>query len=147
MENQNMNQGQPYQQAMPTAPAYQGAPQQAPPVMQNQAPYQQPMPNPPQYQYQAVPQYQQPYPQQVVVVQKKSNGIGTAGFVLALISLFFGWIAVVGWLLWFLGTLFSFIGLFKKPRGLAIAVFIISFIDVIVIAGLLFGLGLGSFFF
>ena len=33
-------------------------------------------------------------------VEKKSNGIGTAGFVLALIAIFLGWIPVLGWILW-----------------------------------------------
>ena len=62
-------------------------------------------------------------------VTQRSNGIGTAGFIFSLI----GWIPVVGWLFWFLGALFSFIGLFKSPRGLAIAGFIISFIDIIIL--------------
>lgn len=30
--------------------------------------------------------------------EKKSNGLGTAGFILALIALFFGWIPVLGWI-------------------------------------------------
>ncbi len=59
-------------------------------------------------------------------VAQKSNGIGTAGFVLALISLFLGWIPFLGWVLWILGLIFSFIGVFKKPAGLAIAGLIIS---------------------
>jgi hypothetical protein len=64
-------------------------------------------------------------------VEKKSNGIGTAGFVLALISLFFGWIPVLGWIMWILGFIFSFIGIFKVPRGLAIAGLVISLIGII----------------
>jgi hypothetical protein len=59
--------------------------------------------------------------------------VGTAGFVLALIGLVFSWAPVANWILWFLGLLLSFIGLFKSPRGLAIAGFIISIIDLIVI--------------
>lgn len=66
-------------------------------------------------------------------VEKKSNGIGTAGFVLSLISLFLGWIPFLGWLLWLLGVIFSFIGVFKQPRGLAIAGLIISFIGIILL--------------
>ncbi|MFC6289043.1 zinc ribbon domain-containing protein [Levilactobacillus angrenensis] len=65
--------------------------------------------------------------------QQRSNGLGTAGFVLALISLFTSIIPIVDWVVWFLGALFSFIGLFRKPRGLAIAGFVISFIGVIII--------------
>ena len=37
----------------------------------------------------------------------KSNGMGTAGFVLALLALFLGWVPVVGWILWVLGLIFS----------------------------------------
>ncbi|WP_258115384.1 PT domain-containing protein [Levilactobacillus yiduensis] len=65
--------------------------------------------------------------------QQQSNGLGTAGFILALISLFTSIIPIVDWVVWFLGALFSFIGLFRKPRGLAIAGFVISFIGVIII--------------
>ncbi len=64
---------------------------------------------------------------------KKSNGLGTAGFVIALIALFFGWVPILGWVLWVLGLIFSFIGVFKKPRGLSIAGLIISFIEIILL--------------
>ncbi len=63
--------------------------------------------------------------------EKKSNGLGTAGFILALIALFFGWIPVLGWIVWVLGLIFSFIGIFKRPRGLAVAGLIISLIGII----------------
>lgn len=133
MQNQNTN---PYQPNQPPMPNQQGVPGQAP------------MPGQPQYPYQPMQQYPPPYPQ-MVVVQKQSNGMGTAGFVLALISLFFGWVAVAGWILWLLGTIFSFVGLFKAPRGLAIAGIIISFIDIIVIIAVIatFWAGVGSFSF
>lgn len=72
-------------------------------------------------------------PQVVIVDQRKKNGIGLAGFILALISLIVGFIPVVGWIVWVLGAIFSIIGLFKKPRGFAIAGFIISFIDIILL--------------
>jgi len=65
--------------------------------------------------------------------QKKSNGLGTAGFVLALIALFLVWVPVLGWILWLLGLIFSFIGVFKKPKGLAIAGLVISLIGIIVL--------------
>ena len=67
--------------------------------------------------------------QQIIINQaapKKSNGIGIAGFVLALIALFLGWVPVLGWILGILGFVFSFIGVFKKPKGLAIAGLIIA---------------------
>ena len=63
----------------------------------------------------------------------RSNGIGIAGFVLALIAVFLGWVPVLGWILWFLGALLSFIGVFKQPRGIAIAGLIISFIGIILL--------------
>lgn len=68
----------------------------------------------------------------IQIVAKKSNGLGTAGFVLAIIALVLCWVPVLNWILWFLGTLFSFIGVFKAPRGLSIAGLIISFIGVII---------------
>ena len=77
----------------------------------------------------------QQYPQQIIITQaeQKTNGVGTAGFVLAIIGIFLSWIPIVGWILWGLGLLLSFIGLFFKPRGLAVAGFIISIIDLIIL--------------
>lgn len=66
-------------------------------------------------------------------IETKSNGIGVAGFVFALITLFLGWIPVLGWILWVLGLIFSLIGVFRTPRGFAIAGLIISLIGVIII--------------
>ena len=56
---------------------------------------------------------QQPVQQTVIVQQepqRKSNGIGTAGFVLSLVALFLCWIPVLDWILWLLGLIFSAIG-------------------------------------
>ena len=75
-----------------------------------------------------------PANQPVVTEQERpSNGIGTAGFVLSLIACVLNWIPVLDIVLWFLGLLFSFIGVFKKPRGLAIAGLIISLFTVILL--------------
>lgn len=63
----------------------------------------------------------------------KSNGLGVAGFVLALIALFLGWVPILGWIIWVLGLIFSFAGIFKQPRGLAIAGLVISLIDIILL--------------
>ena len=65
--------------------------------------------------------------------KKETNGIGTAGFVLALIGIFLGWIPVVGWIIWLLGLIFSFIGVFKQPKGLSIAGLVISLIGIILL--------------
>lgn len=66
-------------------------------------------------------------------MEKKSNGIGIAGFVLALLGVFLFWIPVINWILWLLGLIFSFIGVFKQPKGLAIAGLVLSFISIIII--------------
>lgn len=69
----------------------------------------------------------------VVVQGNTSNGLGTAGFILALLSLVFCWVPWVNIILWLLGLIFSFVGLFISPRGFAIAGFILSFIGIIAI--------------
>lgn len=82
---------------------------------------------------------------QVVIVEKKGNGMGTAGFVLALIGFILSLIPVVNfisWLPWLLGLIFSIIGIFKPKKGLAIAGLIISLLWVIsffVLAAMIFG--------
>jgi len=70
---------------------------------------------------------------QVAPPQPSTNGIGTAGFVLALTALFLSWAPGVGWLVWFLGLILSFIGVFREPKGLAIAGLIISFVSFIIL--------------
>lgn len=62
----------------------------------------------------------------IIRERHRTNGLGTAGFVLALIALFISWIPVLGWIIWLLGLIFSFFGLFKRPAGLAVAGFILS---------------------
>jgi hypothetical protein len=83
-------------------------------------------------------------PGQTVIVNqvtRPSNALGTSGFVLALIALFVGWIPVVGWIVWFLGALFSFIGVFNPPRAMAIAGLVVSLIGIISLLAVV-----GSFF-
>lgn len=70
---------------------------------------------------------------QVVVVEKKGNGMGTAGFVLALLGLIFCWVPVLDWILWLLGLIFSIVGMFRPKKGLAIAGLVISFIFIILV--------------
>ena len=72
----------------------------------------------------------------------QKNGMGTAGFVLALVGLIFSWVPVLGWILWILGLIFSIIGVCRKPKGLAIAGLIISCLYIIlvtVVIGAIFG--------
>lgn len=92
--------------------------------------------------------------QQIIInqVEKKSNGVGTAGFVLALIGFLFGWIPLIGFFLgggfWLLGLILSFVGIFKKPRGLAATGLILSFgnllILIFVTGAAILGIGAGA---
>ena len=87
--------------------------------------------------------YQQPQPTMnsvsndssttVIVEGSRSNSMGVAGFIIALIGLIFCWVPFVNFIFWFLGLVFSFIGLFKAPRGMAIAGFVLSFIVIFTI--------------
>ena len=70
-------------------------------------------------------------------MEKKSNGLGTAGFVLALCGILFSWIPGFNWVLWALGFIFSFVGIFRKPKGLAIAGLVISCLDLIILIALI----------
>lgn len=71
---------------------------------------------------------------QNVVQSPQKNSLGTAGFVLSLVALLVGWVPVLGWIAWILGAIFSGIGIFRKPRGLAIAGVCISFFWLIIFA-------------
>ena len=77
------------------------------------------------------------YVQNVVPTPRK-NSLGTTGFALSLVALVVGWFPVVGWIVWVLGAIFSTIGIFRKPRGLAIAGACISFFWLIIFV-LIFG--------
>lgn len=75
-------------------------------------------------------------PQQQIVIEQpvnESNGVGTAGFIISLISLILSWVPGVNWGVWFIGFLLSFFGMFSKPRGLAVAGILISLIDLIIL--------------
>lgn len=82
------------------------------------------------------PQKQETSNQTIIIQQTpvaKSNGLGTAGFVLALLGMIFCWVPGLGVILWLLGLILSFCAIFKQPRGLAIAGLVISFIDLIIL--------------
>ncbi|MDR3194631.1 MAG: DUF4339 domain-containing protein [Tannerella sp.] len=72
--------------------------------------------------------------------EAQSNGIGIAGFVIALVAVFLSWIPVLGWILWLLGLILSCAGLLKNPKGLAIAGFVISLIDLVVLICVMAGI-------
>ena len=74
---------------------------------------------------------------------QKTNGIGLAGFIISLLCLLGFWVPVANWIMWTIGLIFSLIGVFKKPRGFAIAGLCISFADILmiqVVLGLLAGI-------
>lgn len=77
-------------------------------------------------------------------VAAKGNSMGTAGFVLALIGLVFCWVPVLGWIIWLLGAILSIVGIFKQPRGLAIAGTVISFIGLIVLIVFIAAIGVAA---
>ena len=80
----------------------------------------------------------------VIINQTESNGIGTAGFVLALIAIFLGWVPVLGWIIWLLGLIFSAVGLTRQPKGLAIAGLVISLVGIVMLIAV-FGATFGAF--
>jgi hypothetical protein len=89
---------------------------------------------------------QNPQGGQTIIINQQSfqkNGIGTAGFVLALLGLIFCWVPVLNWILWILGLIFSLVGVFKTPKGLSIAGLCVSLIGIIlmlVVLGALFSI-------
>lgn len=73
---------------------------------------------------------------QTIIIQQpasKSNGIGTAGFVLALAALVLVWAPFLNSILWLLGLILSGVGVTKQPRGLAIAGLCISLIGLVIL--------------
>ena len=64
---------------------------------------------------------------------RSKNGPGIAGLVLSIIGLVLCWVPFVDIFIWFLGFLFSFIGMFKRPKGVAIAGLVVSIISLVVI--------------
>ncbi|MDE5772860.1 MAG: hypothetical protein K2H86_00195 [Muribaculaceae bacterium] len=66
-------------------------------------------------------------------MEKRSNGIGTTGFVFAILAIVLCWVPVLDFILWALGAIFSLVGVFKRPRGLALTGLIISFIGIIIL--------------
>ncbi len=66
-----------------------------------------------------------------VVVEK--NSIGLAGLIVAIVGFFLSWIPVLGWIVWLVGLALSIGGLFRNPKGTAIAGLIISFLDFILL--------------
>ena len=75
---------------------------------------------------------------QSIFSQQQENVLGIIGFVLSLIPLTYGG----GILLWSIALILSFIALFKRPRGFAIAGFVISLVCLAFYLLTLFGIAL-----
>ena len=73
------------------------------------------------------------YDQNRILIQQQKNGVGTAGFVLSLIALFLSWVPFLGWIIWVAGLILSAVGVFRQPKGLAIAGLVISLIGLIIL--------------
>ena len=70
------------------------------------------------------------------------NGYGIAGFILSLFGLPIAGAFVVSSIFWLFGLIFSIIGMFKRPRGFAIAGLIISLLSFLLFLGALMIFGL-----
>jgi len=103
----------------------------------------QPQPAPMPFQQMASYAPQQPT---TIIVQEKnnSNAIGVIGFICSLVSILLCGVGGIGIFVWIFGFLFSLIGIFKKPRGFAIAGFIISLIDLLALF-IILGAFMGAF--
>ncbi len=75
---------------------------------------------------------------QTIFSQQQENVLGIIGFVLSLLPLTYGG----GILLWSIALILSFIALFKRPRGFAIAGFVISLVCLAFYLLALFGIAL-----
>ncbi len=72
---------------------------------------------------------------------RQKNGPGSAGLVLSILGLVLCWVPIANLILWFLGFLFSFIGMFKRPKGKAIAGLVISIVCLVTLIVLFSVLG------
>ena len=73
--------------------------------------------------------------QTIIIKQEvpQKNGVGIAGFVMSITGLILCWVPIIKWLLLVPAFLLSFIGMFKKPRTLAVIGTIISALVILVI--------------
>lgn len=63
----------------------------------------------------------------------RKNGIGIAGFVMSITGLILCWVPIIKWLLLVPAFLLSFLGMFKKPKTLAIIGVLISALTILII--------------
>ncbi len=69
----------------------------------------------------------------IINQQNQSNSMGLAGLILSILAWFSSCLPIAGSIIWLLGLIFSIIGLFKRPRGTAIAGLVISCIGLILL--------------
>ncbi|MDR1340887.1 MAG: hypothetical protein LBK58_12655 [Prevotellaceae bacterium] len=67
----------------------------------------------------------------VFIIRDRSNVVGTAGFVLAFLGVFFCWAPILNWILCITRLVLSIIGCSKEPKALAITRVVISVIGFI----------------
>ncbi|QQU03614.1 hypothetical protein [Myroides odoratus] len=72
----------------------------------------------------------------------EKNPIGLTGFILSIVAIVLSWLPIIGWLCWLVGLVLSIVGLFRRPKGFAIAGLIISLIGFVIMFILLGLLGL-----
>lgn len=89
-------------------------------------------------------QNHQGYAQPIYVNVPEKNNLGLAGFIMSIIAIVLCWIPILGQILWLLGVVFSAIGIFKKPKGFAIAGLVISFIGLIIIVLFISAIGIAA---
>ena len=65
--------------------------------------------------------------------KNQTNNLGLAGFIVSLVAILFT-------PLWVVSLIISFMGLFKKPRGFAIAGFLISLFGILVLGSAIYWL-------
>lgn len=77
------------------------------------------------------PPTQSPYQNYNQPPVQEKNGIGLAGFILSIVAFVLFWVPIINGICWLLGLILSIVGMFKKPKGLAIAGLVISLIGVV----------------
>lgn len=77
----------------------------------------------------------------MVTITEQSNGAGTAGFIISIVSLFIGWFPIIGWIVLLLGGILCIIGCNRSKKGLAIAGLIISALNLLIVIGLYGAIG------
>lgn len=87
---------------------------------------------------------QQPVSSAPAPAVRSKNGMGTAGFVLSLLALVLCWVPIANIILFFLGLIFSIVGVCLKNRKKGLAIAGLSICIVLIIAIVIAILALGE---